>query len=164
MKLHKYVFARLLGLAVALAVSSGVLLSIAHRFHMSCMGHVLCMWEAALTYITKCKALKGEWLKFNHMTERFEYLHMTQSVVEKMTKRWQLIVEGVDATTVPKKVQGKRGKNGKQGNQGMDAQGVQGVQEVAQGPRARREAGLKAQRSTWRRKARPTSTPPWGRP
>ena len=75
--------------------------------------------KAALTYITKCKALKGQWLKYNQMTERFEYLHMSQSIQEKMTKRWAIITEQQciaddDDDKQGKKVQklegGKRGR------------------------------------------------------
>jgi len=120
---------------VIVLFQSDVLLSIAHRFHMSCMGHVLCMWQAALTYVTKCKALQGEWLKFNHMTERMEYLHMTQSVQEKMTKRWALIVEGMEGA---QKVQGMEGVQKVQGMEGM--QKAKGVQKAVQGKKRSRAA------------------------
>jgi hypothetical protein len=87
-----------------------------------------------LTYITKCKALKGQWLKYNQMTERWEYLHMSQSIQEKMSKRWAIITEqqGIadddDKQGKVQKVQTLQKMHGKK------------VQKLGGGKRGRREA------------------------
>jgi len=91
--------------------------------------------KAALTYITKCKALKGQWLKYNQMTERFEYLHMSQSIQEKMTKRWAIITEQQCIADDDDDKQGKK-------VQKVKVQTLQGkkVQKLEGGKRGRCEA------------------------
>jgi hypothetical protein len=58
---------------------------------ISCVSGVL--YKAALTYVLKCKALGAPFKKFNSMTERWEYLHMTQSVVDSISKSWQILTK-----------------------------------------------------------------------
>ena len=67
-------------------------MSIVHCwFQMSCISGVL--YKAALTYTIKARALQGEFTKWNNMTDRMEYLHMTQKVVESISKRFAIITE-----------------------------------------------------------------------
>jgi hypothetical protein len=47
--------------------------------------------KAALRYVAKCKLMGGDWVKFNEMTEREEFLHLQQSRSDLFTRSWELV-------------------------------------------------------------------------
>jgi hypothetical protein len=91
--IHLHMFARLVNVVLLVVVISKVFhMCFVHCwFQMSCASGVL--HKAALTYICKAKSLRGRFVKYNQMTERWEYLHMTQTVTDAISKRWALMSE-----------------------------------------------------------------------
>jgi hypothetical protein len=47
--------------------------------------------QAALRYVAKCKLMGGDWVKWNSMTEREEFLHLEQSRSDQFTRSWELV-------------------------------------------------------------------------
>ena len=74
-------------------------------------------YEAAIKYISKCSAMKGVYTKYNKMTERWEFLHLTQSTTDKFSKSWGRVSR--------QSINGKEGKEGKGKGKGLE----QGKQE-----------------------------------
>ena len=82
--------------------------------------------QASVNYITKCKILyaKGhkEWVHYNEMTERFEFLHLTRSTKAKFVKSWAIVSSRPVQTKDESGKQDDKGKlkndSGKQDDEG----------------------------------------------
>ena len=72
-------------------------------------------YEAAIKYISKCSAMKGVYTKYNKMTERWEFLHLTQHTTDKFTKSWSIIKK--------QPIKGDKGKGKEQGQQEKKGKG-----------------------------------------
>jgi hypothetical protein len=46
--------------------------------------------QAACRYAAKCQMLGDKWVQVNPMTERLEFLHIQQSMLDVFTKKWAM--------------------------------------------------------------------------
>jgi len=72
-------------------VSKGVCMSFARIVKMEGGDHDAA--EAATNYINACIKMKGDWLKWNVMTKRIDYLYMQQEVSELFEQSWAMYEE-----------------------------------------------------------------------
>ena len=49
--------------------------------------------QAATTYTCKCSLMQGDWIKWNSMTERWEFLYVKVSKKETFQRSWKSIKE-----------------------------------------------------------------------
>jgi hypothetical protein len=119
-------------------------MQVAHCLSEGQRDHTYYCLQAALKYVAKAKVMGGKWVSYNELTERNEYLHLTQHTKSIFLKRWSMLCttevqgEKVQGQTVQgEKVQGEKVQGEKV--QGVEVQGVE-VQGKQAGKGSKRKA------------------------
>jgi hypothetical protein len=101
--------------------------------------------QAALKYVAKAKVMGGKWTSYNELTERTEYLHLTQHTKSIFLKRWSIVcttavnndgekvqVQG-DEEVQGEKVQGEKVQGEKVQGEKVQGDDVQGGKQAGKG-------------------------------